>query len=63
MILPFTFTLPRHIFKHIFNKDPIPRGGVADQDVGDGAHELAILDNGAARHECGQERTTNATNL
>lgn len=44
--------------EHILNKDAVACGGVADEDVGNGAHDLAVLDNGAARHECGQVGTT-----
>ncbi len=44
--------------EHIFNKYPVACGGVADEDVGNGPHDLAVLDNGAARHECGQVGTT-----
>ena len=35
-----------YIGKHILNKDTISRGGIADEDVGHRAHELAVLDNG-----------------
>ena len=44
--------------EHILNENAVARGGVADEDVGDGADELSVLDDGAAAHECGQERTT-----
>lgn len=33
----------RHVFEHILNKYPIPRGRVADQHMGDGAHDPAVL--------------------
>jgi len=42
------------IGKHIFDKDPVPRGRVADQHVRDRPHELAVLNDGRAAHECGQ---------
>ena len=45
--------------EHIFDEDAVAGGGVIDEDVGDGADELAVLNNGAARQVCGQERTTN----
>ena len=35
---------------HIIDEDPVPRCGVVDENVGDGAHQLAVLDNGAAAH-------------
>ena len=49
---------PRHLPQHILNEDPVPRRGIADQHVGHGAHELAVLDDGGAAHECGQVGTT-----
>ena len=48
----------RHIDQHVFKEDSVPRGGIVDQHVRDRADELAVLDDGRARHECGQERTT-----
>ena len=53
------FVLPReiaHLPQHILNEYSIPRGGVTDQHVGHGAYQLAVLDDGRAAHECGQER-------
>ena len=38
--------------KHILNKDAVATGGVVHQNVGHGADELAVLENGAAAHEC-----------
>ena len=38
--------------QHILGKDAVAAGGIAHKDVGDGADELAVLDNGAAAHEC-----------
>ena len=58
MLLPFLRYQIAHLIEHIFDEDAISRGGVADEDVGDGADELSVLDDGAAAHECGQERTT-----
>ena len=43
-------SLSRRI-QHIFNKNPIPHGGVIDENMGHGPHNLPILQNGAARHE------------
>ena len=37
-------------FQHIFDEDSVAGGGVIDQHMGHGADELAVLDNGAARH-------------
>ena len=42
---------------------PYPAGGVVDQHVGDGANELAVPDDGRARHECGQVGTTVFTKI
>jgi len=53
----FCIFLPRqhrHIDQHILNEDPVARGGIIDENVCDGTHELAVLDNGGARLECGQ---------
>ena len=57
VVLPFP--LRRHsrrcraCVQHIFNKDAVAAGGVADEDVGDGIGGLAVLDYRRARHECG----------
>ena len=51
------FVLPReiaHLIQHIFNKNSVPRGGIADEDVRDSSHELSVLNDGASAHECGQ---------
>ena len=45
--------------QHILNKDPVPRGGIADQHVRDRTHKTSVLQDRAARHECGQVGTTN----
>ena len=34
--------------KHIFDKDTITHSRVIDEDVGDGADEVSVLDNGGA---------------
>ena len=41
------------IGKHIFHKDAVARGGVADEHVRHGAHDAPVLQNGAAAQECG----------
>lgn len=43
------FALPRCI-QHIFDKDSVSLGRIVDEDVGDGADELAILYDRAAAH-------------
>ena len=48
--MPFVFTPP---FASAF-----ARCGGVDEGVGDRADELAVLNDGAARHECGQVGTT-----
>ena len=40
--------------EHIFDEDAVPRGGIVDEDVSDGSHELAVLNDRASAHECGQ---------
>ena len=58
MILPFYLICLRlgHACggEHVFNKNTVAAGWVADHDVGDGADELAVLDDRRAAHECGQ---------
>ena len=44
----------RHIGEHILEEDPVTRGGIVDQNMGDGAHDLAVLDDGGAGRECVQ---------
>ena len=44
--------------QHIFDEDSVSRGGIVDQHVGDRSHELAVLNDGGARHECVQVGTT-----
>ena len=46
------------IRQHIFDKDPVPRGGIADQHVRHGADKPPVLQNWRARHECVQKGTT-----
>ena len=36
--------------QHVFDEDAIAGGGVVDQDMGHGADELAVLDDGTAGH-------------
>ena len=44
--------------EHVFNKNPVAAGGVADHHMSDCTDELAVLHDGRATHECGQEGTT-----
>lgn len=37
---------PDSMLEHIFYKYPIPFGGVIDKDVGNGADDLTVLNNG-----------------
>lgn len=43
--------------QHIFDEYAITRGGVVDQDMGYCPDELAVLDDGTARHVCVKYRT------
>ena len=36
--------------QHVFDEDAIAGGGVVDEDVGDGADEFAVLNDGTAGH-------------
>ena len=36
--------------QHVFDEDAISGSGIVDEDVGDGADEFAVLDDGAAGH-------------
>ena len=36
--------------QHIFNEDAIAGGRIVNKDMGDGTHQFAVLDNGAAAH-------------
>ena len=58
MILPFYLICLRlgHACggEHVFNKNPVTARRVADHDVRDRADELAVLNDGTARQECGQ---------
>ena len=47
-----------HLIQHIFNENTVPRSGIVDQNVGDGADELAVLNDRTATHECIQVGTT-----
>lgn len=46
----FLWMLHFSMLQHVFNKDSISSGAVLDEDVGDCADELTVLDNGAAAH-------------
>ena len=60
--MPFSLRSLRHGHlcgvQHIFNENAVAARGVVDHDVRYRADELAVLDDGGAGHECGQERTT-----
>ena len=63
MILPFSLrrlglNLAVCRREHILDEYSVTRCGVVDHNVRDGADELAVLDDGAARHECVQVGTT-----
>lgn len=45
--------------QHIFDEDSVPGIGGVDQDMGHGPHQLSVLQNRAAGHECCQVGTTN----
>ena len=50
------FVLPGGI-QHIFDEDPVPRGGIIYQNMGHSADELAVLEDRGAGHECVKCRT------
>ena len=55
------FVLPRevaHLPQHIFNEYAVAGGGIIDKHVCHRSHQLAVLNDRGARHECGQEGTT-----
>ena len=60
--MPFVLSCEiAHLIQHILNKYAVSGGRIVDQHVGDGTDELAVLHDGRAAHECGQERTTKFT--
>ena len=66
MILPFVLRcLAICLFlgglEHILYEYTVAIRGVGYHHVSDSPHELAVLDAGITRHECGQERTTKFT--
>lgn len=46
----FLWMLHFSMLQHVFNKDSVSSGAVLDEDVGDCADDLAVLDDGAAAH-------------
>ncbi len=49
MILPFFLSRRHgHVSQHILHKDAVAARGVVDEDVGDGTHQLAVLQDRAA---------------
>ena len=79
MILPFSFAgvgdvapysfLRRFMYgrlrgvEHIFDENSVACRRVVDQYVRHSSHELAVLDDRGARHECGQVGTTHFYNF
>ena len=53
----------RDVRQHIFDKDPVPRGGIVDQHVRDRADKAPVLQDRTARHECVQVGTTHFYNF
>ncbi len=39
-----------HTDKHIFRKNTVAHGGIVDENMGHGADELAVLNDGGAAH-------------
>ena len=59
MILPFVLSRQvAHLIQHIFNEDPVARGGVVHKDMSHSAHQLAVLNDRTAGHECVKADTT-----
>ena len=62
MILPFKlrYLCLRHLrrVQHILNEDTVSGCGIIDHNVGHRTDQLAVLNDGAAAHECGQVGTT-----
>ena len=56
MLIALAFQLCRSV-EHIFNEDAVAGSWVVDENMGHGADEFAVLDNGAAAHECVKCRT------
>ena len=54
MILPFKLRRLRHghlrSVEHIFDEDPVARGGIVDEHVRHSSDKLAVLDDGGAAH-------------
>ena len=44
--------------QHILDKNAVARGGIVYENVGECADDLAVLNDGRAGQECGQQRTT-----
>ena len=49
--------------QHLFDKDAVAGGGVGDENVGDRADDLAVLQDGATAHECVNIGPTNHFSL
>ena len=51
MILPFVLSRQvAHLIQHIFNEDPVARGGGVHKDMSHSAHQLAVLNDRTAGH-------------
>ena len=59
-ILPLRCLCHGHLrcIQHIFDEDSVAGCGIVDEHMRYRSHELAVLDDRAAAHECGQEGTT-----
>ena len=42
--------LPGSMAEHVFNKYPVPSGGVLDEYVGYGSYQFSVLEDGTAAH-------------
>ena len=40
--------------QHVFDEDAVASCGIIHKNMGNGSNKLAVLDNGAAAHECDQ---------
>ena len=60
--MPFRLRRFHHVnvggIQHILYKYSIPLGWLGYHHMGDSSDELAVLNDGAAAHECGQVGTT-----
>ena len=52
-----------HINQHILGKDAVAGGGGVDQHVGDGSHQLAVLNDGGADRRVVKKGQQNLTEI